>query len=148
MDLEILSNTSCVYKYLYTTFFLVILCSCCVNTLVLILFLSQASSIFPSVKCGLEMAILNTLAMNEASSFFDVISGYRSSSVEPQLDADGNDGPKQIEICALIDHSGSPKEIADVVFQLVDEGFNTIKLKVLEIDIRICVIIVVIFSKR
>ncbi|XP_042431039.1 protein PHYLLO, chloroplastic-like isoform X2 [Zingiber officinale] len=89
-----------------------------------------ASSIFPSVKCGLEMAILNTLAMNEASSFFDVISGYGSSSVEPLLDADGNDGPKQIEICALIDHSGSPKEIADVVYQLVDEGFNTIKLKV------------------
>lgn len=81
------------------------------------------------------MAILNTLAMNEASSFLDVISGYRSSSVEPQFDADGNDGPKQIEICALVDHSGSPKEIADIVFQLVYEGFNTIKLKVLEIDL-------------
>ncbi|XP_065045713.1 protein PHYLLO, chloroplastic-like isoform X3 [Musa acuminata AAA Group] len=87
------------------------------------------SSLFPSVRCGIEMAILNAIAARQGSGFLDVISGYMSSSRETQLVA-GVNGSKQIQICALVDHSGTPKEIADVVSQLVDEGFSTIKLKV------------------
>lgn len=75
------------------------------------------------------MAILNAIAARQGSGFLDVIFGYMSSSRETQPVA-GVNGSKQIQICALVDHSGTPKEIANVVSQLVDEGFSTIKLKV------------------
>ncbi|WOK95438.1 protein PHYLLO, chloroplastic isoform X2 [Canna indica] len=88
------------------------------------------SSLFPSVRCGMEMAIVNALAARQRSSFLDVISGRRNSSRETCMVSDGVDDLKHIEICALVDHSGSPKEVAGVVFQLVKEGFTTIKLKV------------------
>ncbi|XP_077237681.1 2-oxoglutarate decarboxylase/hydro-lyase/magnesium ion-binding protein isoform X2 [Tasmannia lanceolata] len=90
------------------------------------------SSIFPSVRCGLEMAILNALAARQGSSLADVILGCGSLSLETQLVKADNilQSSPRVKICALIDSNGTPKEVAHVVAQLVDEGFTTVKLKV------------------
>lgn len=91
----------------------------------------QPSSIFPSVRCGLEMAILNALAARQGSSLSDLILGYESSTLETNSDkSDKTLGPPSVQICALLDSNGTPKEVAHIVAQLVDEGFTTIKLKV------------------
>ncbi|ONK69405.1 uncharacterized protein A4U43_C05F22510 [Asparagus officinalis] len=89
-------------------------------------------SVFPSVRCGLEMALLNALAVRHASSLSGLITGCGCSS---QYTKAGNDdisvrSSEGIAICALVDCNGSPKEVAHLVSQLVDEGFTTIKLKV------------------
>ncbi|KAJ0986775.1 hypothetical protein J5N97_005131 [Dioscorea zingiberensis] len=97
----------------------------------------QPSSIFPSVRCGLEMAILNALAARHGCSLSDVLSGYRNPSlgnhelVRSELVGDVivKKSPR-VQISALVDCKGTPKEVAHVVSQLVKEGFNTIKLKV------------------
>ncbi|KAL5987497.1 hypothetical protein ACLOJK_035245 [Asimina triloba] len=89
------------------------------------------SSIFPSVRCGLEMAILNALATRLGLSLSGVILGNGTSSTVAQSIGDEiSKRSSGVQICALVDSSGTPKEIALVVAQLVDEGFTTIKLKV------------------
>ncbi|XP_068641777.1 protein PHYLLO, chloroplastic isoform X3 [Aristolochia californica] len=84
-------------------------------------------SIFPSVRSGLEMAVLNALAARQGSSLSDLLLGSEThtSSADEMVGTDG-----RVQICALVDSSGSPKEVAHVVAHLVDEGFTTIKLKV------------------
>ncbi|KAH7688939.1 isochorismate synthase / 2-succinyl-5-enolpyruvyl-6-hydroxy-3-cyclohexene-1-carboxylate synthase / 2-succinyl-6-hydroxy-2,4-cyclohexadiene-1-carboxylate synthase / O-succinylbenzoate synthase protein [Dioscorea alata] len=97
----------------------------------------QPSSIFPSVRCGLEMAILNALAARCGCSLSDVLSGYKSAplgnlkSVKSELIDDVNvKKSTRVQISALVDCKGTPKSVAHVVSQLVEEGFTTIKLKV------------------
>ncbi|XP_058112414.1 protein PHYLLO, chloroplastic isoform X2 [Magnolia sinica] len=92
----------------------------------------QPSSIFPSVRCGLEMAILNALAARQGTSLLGVILGSASSSLVTQSIEEDEmiKRSSRVQICALVDSSGTPEEVAHVVAQLVDEGFTTIKLKV------------------
>lgn len=83
------------------------------------------------MRCGLEMAILNALAARQGSSLSDLILGYESSGLKTQLnEADKTLRPPRVQICALLDSNGTPKEVAHIVAQLVDGGFTTIKLKV------------------
>ncbi|XP_072992961.1 protein PHYLLO, chloroplastic isoform X2 [Typha latifolia] len=86
------------------------------------------SSLYPSVRCGLEMAILNALAARCGSNLSDLVSGCMSSYRDTKSVKPGNSA--SIDICALVDCNGNPAEVAHVVSQLVDEGFTTIKLKV------------------
>ncbi|XP_020083251.1 protein PHYLLO, chloroplastic isoform X4 [Ananas comosus] len=88
------------------------------------------SSIFPSVRCGLEMAILNALAAKQGSSLSDLISGCMSSSGDKKSLRDNTQDSASIQICALVDCNGTPNEVAYVVSQLANEGFTTVKLKV------------------
>ncbi|KAF0928968.1 hypothetical protein E2562_011059 [Oryza meyeriana var. granulata] len=81
------------------------------------------SSVFPSVKCGLEMAILNLLASQRTDRLYDTFTG--SNEVECYQSSEAS-----IEICALVDSSGTPMEVALAVVKLVAEGFTTVKLKV------------------
>ncbi|XP_004952910.1 protein PHYLLO, chloroplastic isoform X2 [Setaria italica] len=81
------------------------------------------SSIFPSVKCGLEMAILNLLASQRKCGWSKVLAG------SDPLVQDQNSSAS-IEICALVDCNGTPMEVALAVAKLVAEGFTTVKLKV------------------
>ncbi|KAJ7943266.1 protein PHYLLO, chloroplastic [Quillaja saponaria] len=83
----------------------------------------QPSSVFPSVRCGLEMAILNAIAQAQGSSLFDVL--YPMSNKY-----DISEKSTKIQICALLDSNGSPAEVAHVARTLVEEGFIAIKLKV------------------
>ncbi|XP_059655618.1 protein PHYLLO, chloroplastic isoform X4 [Cornus florida] len=80
-------------------------------------------SIFPSVRCGLEMAILNAIAASCGSSLLDVL---HPLSVKEEV----SERSLNVQICALIDSNGSPSEVAFVAAKLVEEGFTTLKLKV------------------
>ncbi|KAI5419515.1 hypothetical protein KIW84_043619 [Lathyrus oleraceus] len=81
------------------------------------------SSIFPSVRCRLEMAILNAIADSKGSNLLDILnpSTNVNSKCEKSL---------EVPICALLDSNKSASEVANVVAALVKEGFSAIKLKV------------------
>lgn len=88
------------------------------------------SSIFPSVKCGLEMAILNLLASQRKCSLFKVLSGCDLFCRDENVVEYNQNSSASIQICALVDCNGSPMEVALGVAKLVAEGFTTFKLKV------------------
>ncbi|KAL8035297.1 hypothetical protein ABFS82_12G085600 [Erythranthe guttata] len=78
-------------------------------------------SILPSVRCGLEMAILSAIASTHGTTLLDII--------HPQKDEiSKNSSP--VQICALIDSYGTPMDTAFVASNLVAEGFTAIKIKV------------------
>ncbi|XP_061353236.1 protein PHYLLO, chloroplastic isoform X2 [Gastrolobium bilobum] len=81
------------------------------------------SSIFPSVRCGLEMAILNAIADAKGSNLLSILH-------PPTNKNDKCERSLAVPICALIDSNGSPTEVANVAATLVEEGFCAIKLKV------------------
>ncbi|GFP95293.1 protein phyllo chloroplastic [Phtheirospermum japonicum] len=78
-------------------------------------------SIFPSVRCGLEMALLSAIASRQNSTLLDIINPASEES---------SDKSSPVQICALIDSYGSPMETAFVASNLVAEGFTAIKIKV------------------
>lgn len=82
------------------------------------------ASIFPSVRCGLEMAILNAIAARERSSLLDIL--YRETKADDKL----SKRSPSIQICALLDSKGTPKDVADIAEKLAAEGFSAIKVKV------------------
>ncbi|XP_060185317.1 protein PHYLLO, chloroplastic isoform X1 [Lycium barbarum] len=81
----------------------------------------QPNSIFPSVRFGLEMAVLNAIAAREGSSLLNVLRGQTEESTGSPLD---------VKVCALLESNGGPNEMALVATTLVKEGFTAIKLKV------------------
>jgi len=84
----------------------------------------QPSSIFPSVRCGLEMAILNAIADAKGSNMLSIL--HPSKNGNNKCERSSN-----VQICALIDSNGSPTEVANVAAKLIEEGFSAIKLKVI-----------------
>ncbi|EXB44934.1 hypothetical protein L484_026522 [Morus notabilis] len=81
------------------------------------------SSLFTSVRCGLELAILNSLATRHGLDLLSLL--------HVQDDEEGiAEAPPKVKICGLVDSDGTPTEVADVVAALVKEGFAAIKLKV------------------
>lgn len=85
----------------------------------------QPSSVFPSVRCGLEMAILNAIAARQGSSLLNIL---RPNTIEQEK----SERSSKVKICALLDSKGTPSEVADAATTLVEEGFTAIKLKVCE----------------
>jgi len=83
---------------------------------------TQECSIFPSVRCGLEMAVLNAIAVSQGSSFI--------SMLQPWMINEEIYEKSSVKICALIDSNGTPTEVAYIASSLVEEGFTAIKLKV------------------
>ncbi|CAK7326442.1 unnamed protein product [Dovyalis caffra] len=79
-------------------------------------------SIFPSVRCGLEMAVLNAIAVSQGSSFLSIL--------QPCMINEEIYERSCVKICALIDSDGTPAEVAYIASSLVEEGFTAIKLKV------------------
>ncbi|GMH01833.1 hypothetical protein Nepgr_003672 [Nepenthes gracilis] len=80
-------------------------------------------SIFPSVRCGLEMAILNAISSRLDSSLLSIL----------QMKEDKEEGVSEwpsVRICALVDCQGTPMEVANVAYKLVGDGFHALKLKV------------------
>lgn len=83
----------------------------------------QPSSVFPSVRCGLEMAILNAIADAKGSTLLNIL--------HPPTNENGDcERSLEVQVCALINSNGSPTEVANVAATLVEEGFSAIKLKV------------------
>lgn len=82
------------------------------------------ASVFPSVRCGLEMAILNAISARECSSLLNVLHSWTNVEEKSSKSA------SSIQICALLDSKGTPEDVADVAEKLVAEGFSAIKIKV------------------
>ncbi|KAL2484725.1 Protein PHYLLO [Abeliophyllum distichum] len=78
-------------------------------------------SISPSVRCGLEMALLSAIATREGCNLLDILCPRREGL---------STGPSDVQICALLDSYGSPMDTAFVASALVEEGFTAIKIKV------------------
>ncbi|XP_051146167.1 protein PHYLLO, chloroplastic [Andrographis paniculata] len=83
------------------------------------------NSLFPSVRCGLETALLSALASKHGTSLLNILSPGKE---------DPSGTSNAVQICALIDSYGSPAETAFLASTLVAEGFNTIKIKVARRD--------------
>ncbi|XP_071926454.1 protein PHYLLO, chloroplastic isoform X3 [Coffea arabica] len=79
------------------------------------------SSILPSVRCGLEMAVLNAVAAKEGSSMLNILFPKTVDLPKKFLN---------VHICALIDSVGSPLDTAYIATSLVKEGFIAVKMKV------------------
>lgn len=88
------------------------------------------SSVFPSVKCGLEMAFLNLLASQRKCRSSEILTGFNPLLGDQSLVEYNQNSSTRIQICALLDSYGTPMEVALAVAKLVDEGFTTVKLKV------------------
>ncbi|XP_038694901.1 protein PHYLLO, chloroplastic isoform X2 [Tripterygium wilfordii] len=84
----------------------------------------QPCSLFPSVRCGLEMAILNAIASRKGSGLLNILYPH----VEKEVGI--NERSSSVQICALVDSNGTPAEVAYIARTLVEEGFTAIKLKV------------------
>ncbi|GLU04852.1 hypothetical protein SLE2022_219810 [Rubroshorea leprosula] len=83
-----------------------------------------ACSLFPSVRCGLEMAILNAFAVSQDSNLLNIL--HHQTENEGEI----HKSSSSVRICALLDCSGTPTEVAHVASTLVEEGYTAIKLKV------------------
>ncbi|PKI64425.1 hypothetical protein CRG98_015150 [Punica granatum] len=81
------------------------------------------SSIFPSVRCGLEMAMLNALAGRQRSSLLSILLSRKD---EKEI----LENPDGVQICALLDPHGTPEEVARAASALIEEGYTAIKIKV------------------
>ncbi|XP_061990446.1 protein PHYLLO, chloroplastic isoform X1 [Rosa rugosa] len=79
-------------------------------------------TLFPSVRCGLEMAILNAIANRQGSNLLGIL--------HPQIVGDIFKSSSTVQICALVDSSGTPTQVADAIATLVEEGFTAVKIKV------------------
>lgn len=88
-----------------------------------ILVIVQPLSVFPSVRCGLEMAILNALAARQGLDLLSLLHVPNDEEALPEASS-------KVKICGLVDSDGTPTEVADTVATLVREGFSAIKLKV------------------
>lgn len=80
-------------------------------------------TLFPSVRCGLEMAILNAIATRQGSNLLGILLGQKGGDV--------SQSSSTVQICALVDSNGTPTEVADSIATLVEEGFTAVKIKVL-----------------
>ncbi|KAL9253101.1 PHYLLO, chloroplastic-like protein [Drosera capensis] len=82
----------------------------------------EPSSIMPSVRRGLEMAILNAFASRQSSSLLSVL-----HAPEDEVTSCSHSGTR---ICALLNGEGAPVDVANASYDLVHEGFCSLKLKV------------------
>eukprot|EP00850_Spirogloea_muscicola_P023297 SM000345S12838 [mRNA] locus=s345:73550:85963:+ [translate_table: standard] len=90
-------------------------------------FLLKVDDLYPSVRCGLEMAVLTTLAGlhgRRLSSLLMGEQGGQSRGGEGEALEDG------VRVCALVSSEGTPAEVAAEAAALVRRGFCTLKLKV------------------
>ena len=77
------------------------------------------------------MAILNLLASQRKCTLPEILTGSHPLLRDRSLVEYNQNSSIRIEICALLDSNGTPMEVALAVAKLVDEGFTTVKLKVI-----------------
>lgn len=109
--------------------------SCLTNKMVPkhLVYCMQGNTLFPSVRCGLEMAVLEALAVSVDCSLWELLVGRRQNTGH----CDRSKGSIEVKgivattkVCGLIDSTDSPNEVADEAGTLVGQGFCTLKLKV------------------
>lgn len=85
----------------------------------------------PSVRCGLEMAVLEALASSVGCTPSELLIGHDlNSSSEISNENSDKKVAFRTQICALLESEGTPKQVADEAANLVKQGFCTLKLKV------------------
>lgn len=92
----------------------------------------QEITLFPSVRMGIEMAVLGALAASQECSLSELLSGitqsrYLGGSL-PEISSDNSHD--SVRVCGLLDSTGSPEGAAEAALELVKAGFCTLKLKV------------------
>ncbi|KAL3698745.1 hypothetical protein R1sor_012821 [Riccia sorocarpa] len=94
----------------------------------------QVNHLCPSVRMGLEMALLGALAATRSFSLLQLLCSAAESSMAPTESGAMVDSPldsnHDVRICGLLDSVGSAEHVANAAEQMVQEGFCTIKLKV------------------
>ena len=92
----------------------------------------KPDTLFPSVRCGLEMAVLGALASANDCSIAELLNGNmnQKNSLESKYCATRQRNEASVRICALLDSYGSPVEMASSALTLVQQGFCTLKIKV------------------
>ncbi|KAG0608149.1 hypothetical protein M758_8G082600 [Ceratodon purpureus] len=90
-------------------------------------------TLFPSVRCGLEMAVLEALAASAKCSLLELLLGRKLDDQQSNF-TNGSIEHKNTaampQVCGLLDSMDSPGKVADAAATLVGEGFSTLKLKV------------------
>ncbi|XP_057848584.2 protein PHYLLO, chloroplastic isoform X2 [Cryptomeria japonica] len=92
-----------------------------------------ACSLFPSVRCGLEMGVLSALAATRGGNIADLLLGTKNlqnvlgKQESPYISRNLS---SKVQICALLDSDDPPEEVALAAAKLVEQGFHTVKLKV------------------
>ncbi|GAQ91163.1 isochorismate synthase [Klebsormidium nitens] len=92
----------------------------------------DAAALLPSVRCGLETALLTLLANHVGVPLSKLLLGRPSlprggASTNGELPLGSPQGPL---VCALLASEGSPEEAAEEAREAVTRGFCTLKLKV------------------
>jgi isochorismate synthase/2-succinyl-5-enolpyruvyl-6-hydroxy-3-cyclohexene-1-carboxylate synthase/2-succinyl-6-hydroxy-2,4-cyclohexadiene-1-carboxylate synthase/O-succinylbenzoate synthase len=93
----------------------------------------QVKTLFPSVRCGLEMAVLEALAASADCSLSELLVGRKLNEERLKLTngtSEQNNTAAMTQVCGLLDSMDLPSEVADAAATLVAEGFSTLKLKV------------------
>ena len=93
----------------------------------------QVKTLFPSVRCGLEMAVLEALAASAKCTLLELLLGCKLNDQQSNF-TNGSIEHKNTaampQVCGLLDSMDSPGKVADAAATLVGEGFSTLKLKV------------------
>lgn len=97
------------------------------------------AALHPSVRCGLEAALLTALAHSRGQSLAQALgndsspaSAAQSSPSVSQPSAGGGtrDGGAAVAVNGLLGGEGGPEVVAAQAVQLAQRGFTTIKIKV------------------
>lgn len=83
-------------------------------------------ALYPSVRCGLEAALLTTLAHSRGQSLAEVLGRECAGQALPPVSQPG----AAIAVNGLLGGEGSPAEVAAQAVILAQRGFTTIKIKV------------------
>ncbi|KAL2645330.1 hypothetical protein R1flu_012917 [Riccia fluitans] len=90
----------------------------------------QVNFLCPSVRMGIEMALLGALSATQSSSLLQLLCGAAQPSLSGAIVDFSVDSNQNVRICGLLDSVGSAEDVANAAAQLVQEGFCTLKLKV------------------
>jgi hypothetical protein len=93
----------------------------------------QVAGLLPSVRCGLEAALLSALAAAAGGAPLAALLSPAEAAVHLSATARvTSDAAGSIEVCGLVDSFPSAEATAAAAVQLVQQGHTTLKLKVIE----------------
>lgn len=86
------------------------------------------ANLYPSVRCGLEGALLTALAQAQSLPLSHVLLPSAADQMQPQV-VRSSQHDKPVLVNALLDCHGSIEGSVEEACQLVQQGFSALKLK-------------------